>query len=120
MDSPELLLQTYEQRLVERRWEAVADLIHEDAVFIFSEGTFRGKKEIGAAFTRTFQTIQDERYEMSDVEWILVAPGAAACIFRFHWRGIVAGEETSGGGRGTIMMRRTGAGWQIVHEHLGP
>ncbi|MFW6183430.1 MAG: nuclear transport factor 2 family protein, partial [Chloroflexota bacterium] len=50
----EKLLQEYECRLGEHRWEAVADLIHDDAVFIFSDGTFHGKSDIANAFRKTF------------------------------------------------------------------
>jgi ketosteroid isomerase-like protein len=116
--SPEQFLQEYEQRLGEHQWNAVAELIHEDAVFIFSEGTFRGKVEIGQAFTRTFETIQNERYTIRNLEWIVMNGEIAACIYDFHWQGIVNGQERSGGGRGTTVLQKSAMGWQIVHEHL--
>lgn len=119
----EQLLQEYERRLGENRWEAVADLIHDEAIFIFSEGTFRGKSEIASAFRKTFQTIQDETYTINDLQWLVVTDDVAACIYNFRWQGIVNEEEMSGGGRGTSVLQKTGRGhkgWQIVHEHLGP
>lgn len=116
----EKLLQAYERRLGEHRWEAVADLIHDEAVFIFSEGTFHGKPEIANAFRKTFQTIQDETYIIDDLQWLVVADDVAACIYKFSWKGVVNGQEMSGGGRGTSVLQKTSTGWQILHEHLGP
>ena len=115
---PEQFLQEYERRLGQHQWSAVADLIHGEAVFIFSEGAFRGKAEIGRAFTRTFDTIKNEQYRITDLEWLIVTDDVAACIYNFHWQGIVSGQEMSGGGRGTTILHKTGAGWQIIHEHL--
>jgi ketosteroid isomerase-like protein len=113
-------LQEYERRLGKQQWAAVEDLIHEEAVFIFSEGTFRGKAEIAQAFAKTFQTIQDEQYSLHDLDWLVVTDDVAACIYNFRWQGIVKGQAMSGGGRGTTILQKTDKGWQIVHEHLGP
>ncbi|HEV7345296.1 MAG TPA: nuclear transport factor 2 family protein [Devosia sp.] len=43
---------------------------------------------------------------------------AAACIYEFHWRATVDGQQSAGRGRGTSVLARRTAGWQIVHEHL--
>ena len=116
--NPIQFLREYERRLGEHQWSAVADLIHDEAIFIFTEGTFRGKSEIGEAFTRTFRTIQDEQYNISDVKWLAVTDELAACIYNFCWQGVVNGQEMSGEGRGTTVLQMTEKGWQIVHEHL--
>ena len=117
--TPGQFLREYERRLAQHEWSAVADLVHDEAIFIFTEGTFRGKAEIGAAFQRTFETIQNEQYTISDLEWLVVTDGIAACIYNFHWQGIVKGQEMSGGGRGTTILQMSENGWQIIHEHLG-
>jgi ketosteroid isomerase-like protein len=119
MDHVEFLRE-YERKLGRHSWEAVADLIHDDAVFIFSDGTFRGKQQIAGAFRRTFATIQNEEYTIRDVHWIVEADHVAACIYEFGWSGVVDGRRASGGGRGTTILVKTPAGWRIVHEHLGP
>jgi len=67
---PQSLLTAYEASLADQRWESVADFIHDDAVFIFSEGTFRGKSEISKAFHKTFNLIKDEQYSISDLQWL--------------------------------------------------
>ena len=92
----------------------------DDAVCIFSEGTFVGKATIEAAFRRTFAAIQDEHYEVKNERWTLLLPDAAACHYEFHWRGTVDGRPAQGGGRGTSVLRRCEDGWKIIHEHLGP
>jgi ketosteroid isomerase-like protein len=97
----------------------VADLIHDEAIFIFTEGTFRGKSEIAEAFQRTFQTIQNEQYTISNLEWLVITDKIAACIYNYHWQGVVKGQEMSGGGRGTTILQKSANGWQIIHEHLG-
>jgi ketosteroid isomerase-like protein len=114
------LLNEYERRLGLHSWEAVKDLIHDDAVFIFSEGTFRGKQEIAQAFERTFATIQNEKYAIHDVDWLVVSESVAVCVFEFRWTGLINGQETSGAGRGTSTLLKTPEGWKIIHEHLGP
>jgi len=100
------------------QWSAVADLIHDEAMFIFTDSIFRGKSEIGEAFTRTFQTIQDEQYNISDIEWLVITDEVATCIYNFHWQGVINGQEMSGGGRGTTVLQMTEKGWQLLHEHL--
>jgi ketosteroid isomerase-like protein len=115
---PKKFLEDYERRLGEHSWRAVSDLIHDEAVFIFTEGTYRGKSEIREAFTRTFRTIQDEQYNISDVEWLAITSEFATCIYNFHWQGIVNGQAMSRGGRGTTVLQMTEKGWQMVHEHL--
>jgi hypothetical protein len=42
------LLAEYKDALATQRWEVVAPLIHEEACFIFSEGTYFGKAAIEA------------------------------------------------------------------------
>jgi ketosteroid isomerase-like protein len=116
---PTQILEEYERRLAQHQWSAVADLIHDEAIFIFTEGTFRGKSEIAEAFQRTFQTIQNEQYTISNLEWLVITDKIAACIYNYHWQGVVKGQEKSGGGRGTTILQKSANGWQIIHEHLG-
>jgi ketosteroid isomerase-like protein len=116
---PTQILEEYERRLAQHQWSAVADLIHDEAIFIFTEGTFRGKSEIAEAFQRTFQTIQNEQYTISNLEWLVITDKIAACIYNYHWQGVVKGQEMSGGGKGTTILQKSANGWQLIHEHLG-
>ncbi|MFD5650704.1 YybH family protein [Streptomyces sp. NPDC127039] len=99
--------------------ERVVPYIAEDATYWFSDGTYRGIEEIRAAIEKTFATILDEVYEVRDLEWPVLTPGAAVCRYRFAWRGVVEGEPLSGQGRGTNVIVQRG-GWKMLHEHLSP
>ena len=114
------LLKEYEKRLALQSWKSVEDLIHEDAYFIFSDGTYRGKKEIEKVFTRNFNTIKEEIYVIKNIEWIIETNDMALCIYEFTWKGVINEKETSGGGRGSSVFIKSEKGWQIIQEHLGP
>jgi ADP-ribose pyrophosphatase YjhB (NUDIX family) len=96
----------------------VLPLIADDATYWFTDGSYRGREEIAGAFERTFATIDDEVYEIRELEWFALTDELAACRYRFSWRGIVDGQPSSGRGRGTnVVVKRDGA-WQVKHEHL--
>jgi hypothetical protein len=83
-------------------------LIANDATYWFTDGSYRGREEIAGALERTFAAIQNELYEIRELEWFaandefaaypadnrtdlpgefesLDARGAAA---RISWRGV--------------------------------
>jgi ADP-ribose pyrophosphatase YjhB (NUDIX family) len=96
----------------------VLPLIANDAIYWFTDGSYRGREEIAGALERTFATIQNEVYEIRELEWVAANDKFAACRYRFSWRGVVDGQPSSGLGRGTnIVIKRDGV-WQVQHEHL--
>jgi 8-oxo-dGTP pyrophosphatase MutT (NUDIX family) len=98
--------------------EQVLTLIADDATYWFTDGSYRGREEVAGALERTFATIQNEVYEIRELEWVTLADEQAACRYRFFWRGVVDGQPSSGQGRGTnVLVKRDGA-WQVRHEHL--
>ncbi len=101
-------------------WEKISPHMTDDAVFIFTEGTFVGKAAAKAAFEKTFAMIEGEQFSVHDVTWTAVSDSMASCHYEFRWKGRIAGEEASGGGRGTTILRKAGDRWLIAHEHLGP
>lgn len=114
-------LHAYEAALATQDWEEVDPLLHDDVCVTFSNGTFhQGKEAVEAAFTRNFELIDDERYELSDIVWIANKPSHAVCVFRFHWSGLIDGKPAAGGGRGTSMLVKDGGRWLVLAEHLGP
>ena len=119
-NTPEETLQAYEQRLSRQSWDLVKDLIHEDAVFIFTESTFRGKEEIRQAFEKTFDLIKEEKYWLTNLNWVARTESMVSCEYLFNWEGIIHGNPSSGGGRGSSVLIRTENGWKIIQEHLGP
>jgi ketosteroid isomerase-like protein len=113
-------LDEYVRALNTHRWEIVRPLIDDEAVFIFSEGTYIGVQAIGEAISRTFASISDEHYEVTHQQWTLVTDSAAVCFYDFSWDGVVDGRQASGRGRGTSILHKKPSGWKIIHEHLGP
>lgn len=116
--TPQAVLERYEEQINAHRFDAVAPLIATDAVFWFNDGSFVGTSEIRAAFERTWASLPDETYWLTDLRWLAVGDEAASCVYRFNWRAIIDGREVSGTGRGTTVLGKTPLGWQIVHEHL--
>jgi ketosteroid isomerase-like protein len=108
----------YERANNDRDIGRVMAAVADDATYWFSDGTHRGVDEISAAIERTFATIQDETYEIYDLEWVVTSSDSAVCRYRFAWTGVVDGERRSGSGRGTNVVICRGDVWQIVHEHL--
>ena len=111
-------MREYERCTNTHRFEMVAPLIDADAVYWFTDGSFRGRAAIRDAFERTWAVIQDETYHISNVEWLIQCTDSAACIYTFHWQGRVGGAIRQVTGRGTCMLRRDGNRWVVVHEHL--
>lgn len=111
-------LKQYEQANNSHEIDRVVPLIAEDAVYWFSDGSYRGLDAITGAIERTFGTIHGEKYEIKDLEWVVLAADHAVCRYRFFWTGAVDGQPRSGKGRGTnVIVRRDGA-WKMQHEHL--
>ena len=112
------VLRQYEQATNSHDIDLVMPLIAEDAVYWFSDGSHEGLDQIAGAITRTFDVIRDETYEISDLEWVVLADDHAVCRYRFFWTGTVDGQPRSGKGRGTnVLVKRDGA-WKMQHEHL--
>lgn len=117
--TPQAVLKLYESLINLHQFDEVAPLIAEDAVFWFNDGSFAGHDAIRGAFERTWASLADETYWLTDLRWIAVGDLAASCIYQFNWKSTISGEEASGSGRGTTVLRKAEAdGWQIVHEHL--
>jgi uncharacterized protein (TIGR02246 family) len=108
----------YERAANSHDVQQVMPLITNDATYWFTDGSYRGREEIAGALERTFATIQNEVYEIRELEWVAATDELAACHYHFFWRGVVDGRTSSGRGRGTnVLVRRDGA-WQVQHEHL--
>jgi ketosteroid isomerase-like protein len=118
--TPDAFLRAYERCTNTHRFDEVAPLIAEDAVYWFSDGSFRGRDAIRQAFESTWNTIRDEQYTLADVHWLARDDHTAVCVYHFHWRGLVDGQPAEGRGRGTSVLRRRADGWVVVHEHLSP
>jgi ketosteroid isomerase-like protein len=117
-DPPSEFLRRYLEATNRHDFALLEPLIAADAVYWFTDGSYRGRAAISEAITRTFAAIQDEVYEIHDLEWVDVGPRSAVCRYHFRWTGIVDGRPASGEGRGTNVLARRDGHWQVLHEHL--
>ncbi|WP_327212392.1 nuclear transport factor 2 family protein (plasmid) [Rhizobium beringeri] len=115
---PQDHMKLYEASVNLRRFDEVAPLISAEAVFWFTDGTYRGIDAIKAAFEETWRKLHNEVYWLEDVDWIAVGDTVASCTYRFRWRADIDGKTYEGDGRGTTILRKEDTQWKIVHEHL--
>lgn len=113
-------LSAYVEALNTHSWDRIAPHVAADAVFIFTEDTFIGHASAQAAFEKTFKLIENEVFSLHDIVWTVVAEDVATCHYEFRWKGLINGQGSSGGGRGTTILRKVDGQWLIAHEHLGP
>ncbi len=118
--TPQSVMEKYEEALASQKWGNVDPLLHEDICVTFSSGTFKGKNDVRKAFEHNFSMIKDEEYSISDLHWVYIGSESATCLYCFHWKGIIDGQPSSGGGRGTSVLVNMNGQWQILTEHLGP
>lgn len=118
ISGPDEFMKKYEEAANSRNFENIKPLISENAVFWFSDGSYRGIRMIRSAFESTWNTIMDEVYSLSDMEWIHRSGSVAICIYRFVSTGKVHGEPFLATGLGTSVLVSDGSEWKILHEHL--
>ena len=111
-------LREYEQKTNTHRFEEVAPLIADNAVYWFNDGSFQGKDAIKQAFEKTWALIQDECYAIENVQWLVDDEQIAVCIYLFRWQGKVEGQLVQGMGRGTSVLEKFNSHWMVIHEHL--
>ena len=114
------VIRDYEAALASQDWKRVEPLLHDDVCVTFATGTFKGKAEVRTAFESNFRCIKDERYSIADLHWVYRSDTSAACLYTFHWQGVIDGQSAAGGGRGTSVLVKTNDVWKIIIEHLGP
>ncbi len=113
-------IKRYEAALATQSWEEVSPLIHPRASVVFSDGTVhKGKNAVQKAYEANFVRIEHEKYEMTNIHWLLESEDSAAYMFDFSWTGIFEGKEASGGGRGTAVLVFESGKWLLLAEHLG-
>ena len=94
-------------------------LIDEAAIYLFSdESVHIGKNAIEKVLKRNFDLIEGERYSLANLTWLARTDELAVCVYDYSWSGKIAGEPASGSGRGTSVIKRSGSGWKVIHEHL--
>jgi len=117
--SPQACVADFTAALIRRDMDAALDLLTDEALFFYSNGsTIAGKATFAGVMSANWKLVEDYQYTTRDTAWIAETADAAAVVYSFAWSGKVRGEPISGGGRGTRVLRRAADGWRIAHEHL--
>lgn len=114
----ETFLEAYEKAANSRDFGNVASMIADDAVFEFTDGTFKGKDAIQKAFEDTWTKIQDEAYTLSDITWNKASYWSATCSYNFTSDGVINGKRQVYKGKGISELRRKDGNWRIIRERL--
>lgn len=93
MNELDHFLKQYEAAANSCNFDNVEPLIADNAVFWFTNGTYRGKAEIRKAFEDTWAHITDETYSITDVEWGGVSADLAVCTYSFTSDGRINGKR---------------------------
>jgi len=118
--TPDEFMANYESALAGQQRANIEPLVHPEAIVQFSDGTYVGREDVLDAMQRTFDLIQDEDYNITQLHWVEQTPQFACCIYHFHWSGMIDGKLASGSGRGTSVLVNENGTWQLKVEHLGP
>jgi ketosteroid isomerase-like protein len=117
--SPQICAADFTAALIRRDMSAALDLLADDVVFFYSNGTvIRGKDAFAAVMSANWKVVENYEYATLDSAWIADSDAAASVIYSFAWSGMARGEKISSSGRGTRVIQKIGGGWRIVHEHL--
>lgn len=117
--TPEEYNQELYRRMNAKDLDGTLELIADDAVYFWSNGSSMfGKAAIAEGLKRNFDVIQNDTFETLDVTWIVKSDDLAACVYQFRWTGEIEGKAVAGGGRGSSVLRRVHGQWRTVHEHL--
>lgn len=111
-------LKRYEDATNTHVFSNVADMIHPEATYRFTDGDFLGIEAIQKAFENTWDSIKNETYSLSDLKIVAEDSNSASITYTFNWSGIIEGVQKSGSGRGTNVIIRNGNKLQFIHEHL--
>ncbi|MBM7578736.1 YybH family protein [Jeotgalibacillus terrae] len=111
-------LQAYIEATNTHDFENVRQVLHDDALFWFTNQTCRTHSEIQVYFESTWAVIKEEAYSAIDIRWLHADDTSASCVYVYQYEGYYEGQLVSGSGRATNVFKKTDAGWKLIHEHL--
>ena len=85
-------MQVYEDAANSGNFERVKTPLSDDAVYWFSDGSYIGVNRIQLAFEKTWNTIKNENYSISELKWLHKALDCAVCIYNFNSTGTIDGK----------------------------
>jgi hypothetical protein len=117
---PEDFITAYQNALAAQQWSQVEPLLHPSACVTFSTGAVHcGIAAIEAAYTKNFALIEEEKFAITDVHWVIKNDTLAVYLFRYAWSGIINQQAASGSGRGTATLVCENGKWLLLAEQLG-
>ena len=112
------ILDTYIAATNTHDFEQVRKVLHEDAIYFFSDQTCSTLQEIQNYFENAWTVVKDEYYEARNVLWLHQGEDSATCIYTYFYEGYVNGEYVNGEGRATNVFVKYEGDWKLIHEHL--
>lgn len=114
-----VFLKAYESASNTHDFFNVADMIHPEALYRFTDGNFKGLEAIRAGFEKTWAfEVAEERYWLSNVKLIYADENSALLTYDFHWAGVGSNGPFQANGRGAQLLVRNGDKLQSIYEHL--
>lgn len=96
----------------------VKAVLHPQAVYWFTDQNCISNEQIGSYFMKSWDTIKEEVYSATDVQWIAASDQVATCIYTYQYEGYYLEEFVSGSGRATNVFTLHDGEWRLIHEHL--
>ncbi|MHC0039665.1 YybH family protein [Pseudoneobacillus sp. C159] len=116
----EKALEGYIQATNSHGFPNVAKYLSENAVYWFQDKEYKTTSEIEAYFNNTWNLIKEERYWISNVQWLGISDTMATCLYQYHWEGLHNNKPISGKGNATNVFMKFEHEWKLIHEHLSP
>ncbi len=112
-------VEEFEQASASKDFGQVQHMIHPEALFRFNDGDFQGIEAIKTAFENTWaHDIQNEQYQLSNIDVLHLDQLSATVTFNYRWSGITTRGPMEISGRGTQVIVQSGDQLQIKLEHL--
>lgn len=97
----------------------VKELLHENAVYWFTDKTCITIDEIQSYFENAWDVIKEEVYTATDINWLAIDENTAICIYTYIYKGYHMDKFVSGSGRATnVFIKNEKEEWKLIHEHL--
>jgi ketosteroid isomerase-like protein len=101
-------------------FQNVSEYISENAIYWFSDKEYKTTSEIESYFNNTWNLIKEERYWISNEQWIGIGDTMATCLYQYQWEGLYNGKIIGGKGNATNVFMKINNEWKLIHEHLSP
>ena len=119
-DSIVHFLNRFEEIAEKENFDLAQDMLHDNAVFRFTDGDFVGKPAVRGAFEQTWKGnayVKKTRFYLTDIEVLTVDVKSATATYTYNWEGAMDGQSFRIQGRGTRVLVVEGGRLQIIHEH---